>query len=795
MGIAARRLMRSDTVDDSLPPLGLSLAASGVWGAGFQNAGDKADATIHTSLQGGLVTGADVAGAHVSENYGDDWTTCNRKLINANDTRVVAIRWSRRTQNVLYMYTSPTTGYSGSLFKGTYDSATNTVDWLKVGSIGRGAYAGNETPPGEGSGAEGDGDGPNHPRQTGRKMMLLDEENGYIYLGTINGIYRYDIASRIVTQWQLSDKWITSLCFEPNSAMTMYATADGSGTTSGINGAIGTGGVWKITGVRTTPTVYQATGATTVGPGTFPQACIAVEVASGITKLYVATGAGKIVCWNGDGDFASGTYWSDVTNNLNADSASLTAVRWSGIDAAIDGSNITLLATDSCNANGRTGKTVAWSTNGGASWTKRIAIDTNVNGLASEGEWWFARSAYNNNSMLIGGSIFDSVNPIIDPNNTSRWYIMGRAGIWRTKNKGASWHPIVKGTGVTMGHAVACLPHDPDKAMAGDTDWSSFFSSDGFLTQPGVCKKLGRVGWDIGPKHFVNGAAPDTTVVIGLGSRDGNPGTRGNVVVHRNPWGASASGWLSQITTDQPLPGYADPNATPRCTGSTLAKVGTKEIILAAFQDKGIYRKDGVYVNSANPGGAWQSVETTTTRGGDKDERVTFAWSPANENIVWLCDPRADSIMRSTDAGLTWNNYTPVSLTNIASSATIIADPSHPGVYYFLDYDGSVWRITAGDSASPVVTKYVTGGHSFNPVCLAVHPVSGKVAACSGAVGGPNTPTFWVAAYNSTSFIKKTVPRWQDVGRDPQRIAWGSNDKLYAALYAGYVVIQGLHSA
>ena len=98
---------------------------SGIWGAGFQNAGDKADATVHTNFPGAIATGGDVAGVHVSEDYGNNWIMANRNLLPANNTRVVSIRWSTTTPGLIYMYASPTTGYSGVIFRGTFDKATD----------------------------------------------------------------------------------------------------------------------------------------------------------------------------------------------------------------------------------------------------------------------------------------------------------------------------------------------------------------------------------------------------------------------------------------------------------------------------------------------------------------------------------------------------------------------------------------------------------------------------------------------------------------------------------------------
>ncbi len=785
MSIAARRLQRVNHQPPT-PSGSIQLAMSGIWGAGFQNAGDKADATVHTNFPGAIATGGDVAGVHVSDDYGNNWIMANRNLLPANNTRVVSIRWSTTTPGQIYMYASPTTGYSGVIFRGTFDKATDSINWQQIANLGKGAYAGNATPPGEGIGFDVDGDVPNHPRQTGRKLMLLDEENGFLYAGTIDGIYRLDLNTRISTAWQLSGKWITSICFEPGSHNTMFVTADGSNSaSSGINGAANSGGVWRISNVRTTANVEVAP----VGSvGTFSQACSAARTSDGRLNLYVATGGAKIVRWRDTASFSTASAWTDSTNNLNADSATLTSVRWAGVDTVAEGANITILATDSCNAGGRTGKTVAWSTNSGASWTKTFTLNKNINGDNAGGIWWFARPEYNNASLLIGASIFDSVNPMIDPNDSSRWYIMGRSGIWRTNNRGAEWHPIVKGTGVTTTHYISCLPHEPDKAMAADTDWSSIFSLDGFTSQPSLCKKLGRVGWVIEPKHFPNGTTPDRSIVISVGSRDGDPGTRGNVTINRDAWSNGLNtGWWHQVNSDRTIPGVANPDSTPRCTGSTLAQVGANEVILAAFQGKGLFRKVGVWQSSSNPGGAWRAVAGKSSVGSSKGVPVTFAWSKSNPQIVWMCDPRNSTVARSTDAGLTWTTYSSVSL---SYTSAMLADPSHPGTYYFLGR-GSVWRITNGDS-TPVLTQ-LPCPESREPSCIAVHPTTGRLAVSVGKRGGD--PKFWTIEYNQTTYIAKTVPNWLDVGVEPLNMTWGSNDKLYVSLFAGYVVIQGLANA
>ncbi len=781
MSIAARRLMRVQRGTLEPPYTGpITLAMSGIWGAGFQNAGDKAKASIHPTIAGGLVTGADVAGVHISEDYGDDWHMTNENLIPDYGTRVATVRWSETTANRLYLFVCAYTSASGRLYVGDYVSSTKSIKWNKLADVGAGAMADSA------NGAPGEG-GIKHPRQTGKKLMLLDESNGYIYIGTINGIYRYTITTKAIIQWQLTDKWITSLSFDPNTHATMFVTADGMGSNSGIDGPAGTGGAWQITNALTSPTITESHNIV----GTFPQACTTVKVGSN-THLYVATGADKIVRWNGNKPFSDATGWSNVTNNLNADSESLTSVRWSGIDATVESGNATLLVTDSCNSNGRSGGTVAWSFNGGNSWTKTFTMNKNINGVAANGEWWFARNEYSNDSLLIGGPIFDSVNPIIDPDDPSRWYIMGRSGAWRTKNRGSSWHPIVKGMGVTMGHSISCLENQPDMVMAGDTDWTSFFSEDGLATQPKLCRKLGEVCWVISAKEFPNGVSTDNTVVLSLGSRDGDPGSKGNIVVHRNPWGNPSGAWMHQIADGKLLPGVTSVDSTPRCLGSSVAQVGSNEIVLGVFQGKGLFRKQGLYISSTNQGGSWDAVAGMSGVGTSKFRLASFAWSKNNQNIVWMCDVGSNTIARSINAGITWDSFAHSG--GLSQFSTIRADRAHVGVYYFVG-NGSIWRITNGDDPLPTLTQINAPTSNNSPGCIAVHPTSGRVAITSLDSGGKE-PCIWTIDYGSSTYVKRNVPGWNNVGYvEPHSIAWDIGDKLYVSLYAGYVVVQGLNTA
>ncbi len=732
---------------------GVEVDTSGIWGAGFQNAGDVADVTVG-HVPGLAVSGADVAGVHLSANGGDDWFPNNTGLTTTNDTRVAGLRFSATVANRVYLFSSTANGQGtdNHFWRGDYDIDNKTIAlWTEIAALPKGASAGNAPP--------------NHPRQTGRKMIALDEGNDVAYLGTVDGVYAVVLSSGARSQLALAGEAVTSVEIDPLSDSVLFATADQGG------------GVHRITGVHATPSV------TSYSPGALAnaQACRAV-VENGATRLYVATGrsvsassnANSILRWNGAG-FGAIANWSDMSGSgptaLNADETGTTNT-WAGIDAIRLPGDLTtrLLVSHSGNNMGATGTKVGWTDYDGSppAWEKVTAAVTDYRISDPAGpSWWLSE---NLGSLMLDKGGFDSVNPVIDPNDATRWYVFGRSGMWRTRDAGAFWHPIVRGTAVTTSWAIHPLASDSAKVGVADVDWTWLRSTDAFETQPmSDNAPVSTVGWNLAE-------GPSGTMVLTVGERDANAG--GGCWTHADPWGSG--NWTNEVLsgTAAPWPTVA---ATPRCTGAALTQDGTHEVLIAAFQGGSVRRKLGL-----GNAGSWSTPTfATTVSNTQKQQRVMFAHNDAS--VVWLLDP-SSGLWQSTDTGETWTSRQTFSFTT-PFTGHLRHSPSSTGVYYFC-VPNELWKITDGDSSSPTLTQ-IGAPDIVAPSALAVHPTSGHVVVAENATQS-SLPNLWHSIDGGGTWADVTVPRWQAIGWTIKYLSWGANDTIYAAMFSGYAKVRGL---
>ena len=751
MSIAARRLQRASKSQ----PTGLTVTPSSIWGAGFQNAGDKADSSIPGMAAGALIIGADVAGTHTSITGGDSWVKSNTDFRGTNDDRLSSVRWSPSLPNVVYAYSSTAdgTGSGSKIKRGTFNPSLGWVtNWSLICNMPRGSQAGN-TP--QETGSTG-----GHPRQTGRKMLAIDEVNGFIYAGSVNGVYRIPIGNNTTpVQIALNGSWVTSVSLDPSDSTVLFATSDG-GTTRGVH---------RITGIRGSASVATYRNAGTVGD--FPQACVAILEGS-VTAVYVANGKTDLYKWNGGGSFTSG--WANITNNLNSDEPNpATTTRWSGLDARrYAGSSFTkIIVTDSWQGGAnRTGGQVGWSTDGGATWTKvnSSRADYHINN-ASGPLWWLSQK---NASLMIDRGVFDSVNPVLDPNNSSTMYVMGRGGVWRTVNNGTMWYPIIQGTSVTTAHVIRCLPSNPNKVLVADTDWTSMQSSDGFVTQP-QSRSPGGVGWNLAV------ANDESLIVLCTGERDAN--ASGAVHTSPDPW-SSSSVWTNQLATGTwSATGTNLQTSKPRCVGAALGTTGSgTPLLFAAFQGYGIYKKTGL-----GAGGVWTNVTLPNATNMANKVKCHFAW-PGDGNTIWMIDPNS-GVYQSINRGTSWIRRTTLSITD-TSYGQLRHDPTASGRYYFTTKSG-VFIVTNGNTGSPSIVNI--SGPISEPTTLAIHPTKGYIIVAE-ASDSPKNTRLWVSRDQGANWDDITTDQWRAVGNNPRYMDWGANGKLYTALFAGYVVLTGI---
>lgn len=756
MSIGGRRFQRASNIITTPPVSGVTVTPTSIWGAGFQNAGDKADSSISGMASGALIIGADVAGTHISTDNGDNWVKSNKNFSGNNDDRIASVRWSPTQANVVYIYSSTNagTGSGHKIKRGTLDPSLGWVkNWSLVCNMPRGTQAGNgdehDTPKNPGG----------HPRQTGRKLMAIDEANGFLYVGSIDGVYRVPIGNNTTpTRVALEGSWVTSVALDPANSSILYATTDGGFSR----------GVHRITNIRASASTVSYSGS---GIGNFPQACVTVRE-GGSTVLYLANGNTDIYKWSGGSTISSG--WTNITNNLNADEPDPeSSTHWSGIDAIrYSGSSQTkVIVTDSRQIGGRGGSPVGWSVNGGSTWTKVTSARTDYRVNNTSGpRWWLSQK---NGSLMIDKGGFDSVNPVLDPNNSSTMFVMGRSGIWRTVNNGDTWFPVVKGTSVTTAHVIRCLPSSPNKVIVGDTDWTTLQSTDGFVSPPQSRRPTAHVAWNLAV------ANDQSQVVLCMGARDAN--LHGGVYTSTDAW-ASDSYWTDQLTTGTwSASGSNLPELQPRCVGAALGTNGSgTNLLFAAFQGHGLYKKFGL-----GDGGTWTKVSMPNSTNNYNKIKCHFAW-PNDRDAIWMMDPNS-GVYQSTNRGSLWKKRMTMSTTD-TSYGQLRHDPGSFGRFYLTTPLG-VSRITNGDTDDPIITD--VSGPIKRPTTLAINPNNGHIVV-GEAADSPNSTRLWISRNQGASWDDITTEQWRSVGNNPRYMDWASNGKIYTALFAGYVVITGV---
>jgi hypothetical protein len=608
-----------------------------------------------------------------------------------------------------------------------------------------------------------------HPRGSKRQTIALDEANDLLYLATIDGIYKVTISTGAVTRIAFTGSSVTSLMLDPQDRTVMFATTD-----------TGTQGVHRITAINTSPAI------STRNPTDYllAQACVAV-VEGSTTVLYVATGkvvsasapSNSVVRWNGTAFTTSGN-WTDITGNLNDDESSL-ANRWCGIDAAAVSTNTRIVVTHSSDIAMASGATavgwVLYSRSGTPTWTKPITT-TNTLMTINDGAgatWW---GSVMSRSLMMDKTTYDATSPIIDPNDTSRIFLFGRSGVWRTVDAGSHWYPTVKGMAVTYSWHITSHPTNDNKIICGDTDWGVHISSDGLVTQPTMpsIRPTTDVGWNVAS------TPTGSRWALCMGDRDTN--INGGCYTTADPWAGSPV-WVNETITGTSAP-WSTLAAAPRCTGAALGTDGAGNAVLyAAFQGGGLRRKIG-----SGATGTW-SVPTTggvTVCGTANSQRVHFVWLN-DGTVIWMLDP-ATGLWQSTNRGLAWTRRATFSGTS-PYRYHLKASPSETGVYYY-SQGGQVWKITAGDTSSPVLTQ--VGASVFGTVAaIAVHPTNGKIVAAENG-DAPSGGVLWRSTDGGTSWTDVTVPSWETTCTTVKHMHWTSDNVLHIAMYAGYSRTTGL---
>lgn len=791
------------------PPGGVSLSSTGTLqttvqsagsgertplpGGGFMNCVAFADPSItaQASLTGVGILGGDVYGTYVTFDGGDTWQAANEGLTDVKHMKTIAVAFDRVTPNRVWKFTcnyNGTPGVTGSgnraaavptIFYGDLDPITRTLSWTK-------AYDDST----QSALKLAQGDGATHPRQTGRMIVTDPVTAGRIWVATEDGI----VQCTTTTATQKSNYLQGAVALNVVHAIARDAVKDPA-TGIDIYAAVFAGtdrGVWKIANAQSgAPTKTQITGANA------PTAPIGiVTVAEGANNvLYVADAGtagnpGGVRRYNHGGSAA----WDDITPTGG------TFVASSGIPAGNNTGVVVIRAIDAVRVGSQTRLLIghdgpdqlnmakqAWTLDASAAsptWVRLADTDVDTTYIikGTTTPWWLPNApngpGYNYYALLYSSAGWDNPQCVIRKDDPTKWYAVGRSGIWRYDTSVASpkWGPAVNGIGATISYGVACHPTNPLLLLAADGDWTGF----SWATPLGAPRLLQRTSGsggvptstdgkdvafdDVGVGYlcqanrttFDNGKVWATSAALN-GTTDTwaeLTDSGGQTLAARAMAAATDFGVRGLITTrhsdgDLIVIALCGRQVSGSAVAGTAAHAGIFRAKIGSAAPENWTRKDGA-IN------AFQSIANTYHRYHGAAGRTA-----TDANCIYVIDP-TKGLMRSTNYGDTWTTVFPKTApVSSRYSFNVACDPVTPNRVY-LTMGNQTWRIDNAHNGTLLATGAPSTGTMTGTNIT--NGANGIKADYPGPVVVDSTGIVYVANGVSGSTGKAALLRSTDAG-------------------------------
>ena len=417
-------------------------ATSWTWSMSNIHGGGTAQVIVTDPANPGFATvGGDSWGVYNTTSAGNDWAPATKGLgiAGQNDPEpgdffFMGLAYSKKVPGRVYALTgklaNPGVGNFGYVEGDSYAVVSRAING--------------------GESTTSCGDRTQRPRCTGNRVLVdYDAASGveYIYVATGDGggVVRSTDGGRTFTAIGLvgMNSAITGMALDPADSSVLYV-----GTRA--NNA------YKLTGIRQTATTTHLTGA---------PARIEEMAAIGGSVYAAAYTSGVYKVSNG------GATWTRLSvSGLTG------TMQW----AAIGGAGNTIYAGGATN---EAGKSIAKSTDGGATWTW-VPGDRSKVGIVPWGTsdpWWLA-TAFPRVKLgcYDGGCTYESTSIAVDQFNPDVVYSAGRSGVWKSEDGGATWRPSVNHLAGTMhGNLAVGAGGTVD---VDDVDWNRITTNDHFDT-------------------------------------------------------------------------------------------------------------------------------------------------------------------------------------------------------------------------------------------------------------------------------------------------------------------------
>jgi hypothetical protein len=609
---------------------------SGIDGAGFQNV-----VAFDPYHPGSVVIGGDVEGFHITQDYGDHWTTSNTGVFNGSQIHVATVAFSQLYPNVVYAGTGVQGAGGGVMI--SHDAGQT---WQLLSNV----------PQFAGGNATGPGLPTTHPRSTGN-LLALDEADGFIYAGTFkDGVMRSADGGSTWTTLGLSGEYVRGMALSPTDPNTLYVATYGDGVW--VTNTAMSDGTFQM--LPNSPAYPEELGF--VGNELFAAAGFQFQGDPTVAGVYKTSDGGQT--WNQVYAETGSAAWESIAGYVDPVSGQEVVYAGNTFPDRVPG-------TDSY-------QSIIRSTDGGMTWTP-ITLAANVHTTMGEpgGEtWWFSQDSP---TSMLGQSTYVAAQIAIDPNNSQQILVAGRSGVWRSTDGGNNWYPVVRGQNATVNHSVAVDPNQPGRVYSAVEDWTLIDSADSLVDvrrdKPGVAASVGYAV-TLDPR---GNPAP---VYLAAGNRDLN--SQGELFTNPNPLGGGT--WTSTGL------GAATGSRRPLAVAVGY-DTSNNRVLLAAVEGGGVWRKVGAP--------AWTQVNTTAFGDLQPTKAASISWvpgpTPTFSSLVYL-DDHQTGVWRSNDAGLTWTKIWSLT-TTVHNTGYVAADPTDPTRLY-VSTPSAVWRLDGADQGT-----------------------------------------------------------------------------------------------